>query len=177
MSVRRIVTGHTPGGQSTILSDGLAPRRIALDAFPSFRGALVWSTSAQPPDCGAGLPDSTPHEASFVPAPGETRFHLMHFPPDAELFGPGVDVEAVVRQQHEQMPGLAETFEPTGMHLTPTLDYAVVVSGEIWLELDDGEETLVRAGDVVVQQGTRHAWRNRSKADVTMVFVMVGAAR
>ncbi|HEY4277813.1 MAG TPA: cupin domain-containing protein [Conexibacter sp.] len=174
--VRRVVTGTLPDGRSAVLADGEAPRAIALESEPRFRGALVWGT-AQGPSLADGPADVSETDCSFLPGPGETRFHLMRFPPDAEMFAAGADVEAIVREQHEQMPGLAETFGPDGMHTTPTLDYAVVVTGEIWLELEDGEPLLLRAGDTVVQHGARHAWRNRSDAVVTMAFIMVGATR
>lgn len=60
------------------------------------------------------------------------------------------------------------------MHATRTLDYAIVLSGQIWL-VTDGAETRLRAGDVVVQQGTRHAWANRSDTPCVVAFVMIDA--
>ena len=68
--------------------------------------------------------------------------------------------------------GLAE---PDGMHTTPTVDYAIVLDGEIWLELDEGRSTLLRRHDVVIQNGTRHAWRNKSERAATVAFVLIGA--
>jgi hypothetical protein len=77
----------------------------------------------------------------------------------------------------KHLPGLAELFEQDhpGMHTTNTLDYDIVLDGEIWLELDDGVQTHLRAGDVAIQCGTRHAWRNLSERTTTMAFVLVGA--
>ncbi len=74
------------------------------------------------------------------------------------------------------VPGLAELFEPDnpGMHTTPTVDYGVVLEGEIVLDLDAGETTLLRPGDVVVQNGTRHAWRNPGTRPATVFFVLIG---
>ena len=63
------------------------------------------------------------------------------------------------------------------MHATDTLDYAIVIEGEAWLELDNGTRTRLTAGDVVIQQGTRHAWRNTSDRRVTVAFVLIGAKR
>lgn len=79
----------------------------------------------------------------------------------------------------EFLPGLAESFDPegSGMHQTATVDFDVIVSGELWLELDDGELRHLRAGDIVIQNGTRHAWRNRSEAPAVMLAVLVGARR
>ncbi|CAM5299683.1 hypothetical protein SPURM210S_04146 [Streptomyces purpurascens] len=71
--------------------------------------------------------------------------------------------------------GIAELIEPDGMHATTTVDYGIVLTGEIVLELDDGHRTPLSAGDIVIQNGTRHAWRNRSGRAATMVFVLIGA--
>ena len=77
------------------------------------------------------------------------------------------------------VPGLAECFESDnpGMHTTDTIDYGIVLDGEIWLELDDGQTQHLRKLDVVVQNGTRHAWRNRSGRVTLMAFVLIGACR
>lgn len=74
-------------------------------------------------------------------------------------------------------PGLAESMElqDSGMHTTESVDYGVVISGEITLELDDGATVELKQGDCVVQNGTRHAWRNRSAKPCIMAFVLVGA--
>ena len=76
-------------------------------------------------------------------------------------------------------PGIAEHFEPgnPGMHTTDSVDYVVVLAGEVWLELDDGARTRLGPGDTVVQNGTRHAWRNLSAEPVTLAVVNVGAGR
>lgn len=76
------------------------------------------------------------------------------------------------------LPGLAESFEPDapGMHTTPTIDYGIILEGELWLELDDGEMRLVMPGDIVIQNGTRHAWRNKTDRVARALFVMIGAS-
>jgi quercetin dioxygenase-like cupin family protein len=61
------------------------------------------------------------------------------------------------------------------MHRTDTVDYQYVVSGEVWLELDDAKEVLLRAGDTIIQNGTRHAWHNRTNTPCQMVFCLIGA--
>jgi quercetin dioxygenase-like cupin family protein len=95
----------------------------------------------------------------------------------AGLFSP--DATKIESTQRLASPGIAERFEPgnPGMHTTDTVDYVVVLAGEVWLELDDGQLTELRAGDTVVQNGTRHAWRNRSTEPVTLAVVQVGVAR
>ncbi|WP_214416895.1 cupin domain-containing protein [Sphaerisporangium fuscum] len=78
-----------------------------------------------------------------------------------------------------QMPGATAVMEPGApeMHTTDSLDYVLVVSGEATLELDDGDQTVLRAGDVVIQNGTRHAWRNHGAGPCTIVGVAIGAER
>jgi mannose-6-phosphate isomerase-like protein (cupin superfamily) len=63
------------------------------------------------------------------------------------------------------------------MHMTDTVDYGIVLSGEIWLELDDGAKVHLKPGDCVVQNGTHHAWRNRGSVPCLMAFVMIGTKR
>jgi hypothetical protein len=74
------------------------------------------------------------------------------------------------------MPGAMAAMEPgpLGMHTPDSIDHLLVVSGEVTLELDDGALTLLRAGDVVVQNGTRHAWRNHGTGPCTVVGVAIG---
>jgi quercetin dioxygenase-like cupin family protein len=76
-------------------------------------------------------------------------------------------------------PGMASHMEPDnpGMHTTDSIDYEFVISGEVFLELDDGEEVHLKAGDTVVQNGTRHAWRNKGTEPYRMVVCLIGARR
>ena len=89
---------------------------------------------------------------------------------------PAFDGSAASREHAEQSPGLVELFEPDapGMHTTPTIDYGIVLEGEIWLELDDGETVRLKTHDVIVQNATRHAWRNKSATPTKMAFVLIG---
>ena len=77
------------------------------------------------------------------------------------------------------MPGLAAHMEPNspGMHTTDTIDFEYIISGDVWLELDDAVQVHLRAGDTVVQNGTRHAWRNKANKPCTIVVFMVGVNR
>ena len=79
----------------------------------------------------------------------------------------------------EKLPGMAAHMEPDnpGMHTTDTIDFEYVISGEVWLELDNGEEARLKAGDTVVQNGTRHAWRDKSSEPCQMVVCLIGANR
>lgn len=95
------------------------------------------------------------------------------------MMAPGVDPAAFAEEFANTFPGLAETFEAghPGMHTTDSVDYDIVLDGEIWLELDNGHEVKLQRNEVVVQQGTRHAWRNKGTAPATMLFMLVGARR
>jgi quercetin dioxygenase-like cupin family protein len=73
-------------------------------------------------------------------------------------------------------PGLAETMEPDGTHSTETVDYVVVTEGELSMQTDDGAITTLRPGDVLVQNGTRHAWRNLTDKPAAMIVVLIGGA-
>ncbi|GAA3838041.1 cupin domain-containing protein [Streptomyces phyllanthi] len=175
---RRIVTGLNEHGQAAVVQDGPAPRHYDLKHTPGFSGALVWSTPAEPVVPFDGT-DPTPEVASYVPAPGETRLIHLVIPPDTVYMSEDFDPAAAVAERLETSPGLAELFEPDapGMHTTDTVDYGVLLQGEIVLELDAGNETTLAPGDIVVQNGTRHAWRNRSDAPAVALFVLIGARR
>ena len=176
MRVRRLVTGHNGSGSSEVASDQFPPRSHDYIHTPGFESALVWSTSATP-----ALPfdgkDPTPSVQSFVPGPGETRFLVVTFPPDSVFQSSAFDPNKAVQEQLQATPGLTELFEPNapGMHTTPTVDYGIVLEGEIWLELDNGKLTKLKKHDIVVQNGTRHAWRNPSTSPATVAFVLIGA--
>jgi hypothetical protein len=140
--------------------------------------AMLWATGRGEPIRMDGS-DPTPHVRSQLPEAGGTCFLIVRFPPDAVLRHPGFDPVAADAEQRVTSPGIADLFEADspGMHTTPSVDYGVVLDGEVWLELDDGSLTRLRQGDTVVQNGTRHAWRNLGDAPVTMAFVHVGARR
>lgn len=97
--------------------------------------------------------------------------------PGSVFADPSFDAEAAQEEALVRLRGLADHFEKgdPGMHKTNTVDYAVVYDGEMWLELDDGETLHLKRGDVVVQNGTRHAWRNKGNKPVTMLFFLNGA--
>ena len=86
---------------------------------------------------------------------------------------------ALVTEMNAKLPGLIEHMERNspGMHTTDTVDFAYIISGEVWLELDDGATVHLRAGDTVVQNGTRHAWRNKGTEPCRVVVFTVGVRR
>jgi quercetin dioxygenase-like cupin family protein len=172
--VRRVVTGLSESGKAVFLSDGKPPISRRRVHVPGFADSLVWRTGfpAQP----STEPSEEPR--SWVPGPGETIAMTVTFPPDSVYADAGFDPVAAREEQLHAVPGLAELFEADkpGMHTTPTVDYAVVLEGEVVLDLDAGETTRLLPGDVVVQNGTRHAWRNPGSTPATIFVVLIGAA-
>lgn len=171
--IRRVVTGLSEQGEPRILDDGTPPRTHIHTATPGMVNSLVWATPARPT---SGSEDTTAAVASVLPAPGETRAMVVTFPPDAVYAEPGFDPAAADAEQLAATPGLAELFErdAPGMHTTPTVDYAVILNGRLTLDLGR-ETTTLEAGDVVVQNGTRHAWRNAGDEPASVFFVLIGA--
>jgi mannose-6-phosphate isomerase-like protein (cupin superfamily) len=178
VQVRRVVTGLDAAGRATVVSDGPPPRSHDLVHVPGMSTALLWATAPGEPLPLDGA-DPTPQVVSQLPLPGGTCFVIVRFPPDSVFTDPGFDAAAADAEQRLASPGIAERFEPDnpGMHTTDSVDYIVVLAGQVWLELDDGQLTQLRAGDTVVQNGTRHAWRNLSTEPVTLAVVLVGLPR
>jgi hypothetical protein len=179
MKVRRVILGIGSNGKSSVLSDEVARRNVVFKSVPGFEAALLWSTNAAS-EAGSKAAFTDPAlEASFLPGVGESRLMFVTFPPDAVMMKEDFDAAAFGAEFGQLLPGLAQTFEPDapGMHTTDSIDYDVVLDGEISLELDDGQEVLLKKHDVAVQQGSRHAWRNRGDRPATMLFVLMGKKR
>lgn len=143
--MKRVVTGRGSDGRDTIMCENGVEPAAGMPGSAS-QTRLCWAT----PD-GIVLPgDGTDPVAAAVmsmPAPGEARFVFVTFAPNSA----------------------------SPMHLTPTMDCVAIVSGELWLVMEDGSEARLAAGDAVVQNGTRHAWENRSGQPCTIAATMIGA--
>lgn len=179
--MRRIVTGHDAQGKAVFLSDGEPPRRVVVESLPSLGHHEIWATDACP-RIPADQEDTTLQMQRFLPAPGGSRIRVVHFPsrPQREAaFARGVDESVIGPEYLRCAPDLAMAHEPggQGMHRTDTVDYGVVLSGSIWLELDDGVRKMMHPGDVVIQNGTRHRWTNEGDVPCDVLFVMIGARR
>ena len=174
-SFRRIVTGHDADGNARVASDAAPGRVVQLGGPGGPTFFEVWNTRETP-----ALIDrrsDEPIETGLVLAPPKagTRIRVIDFPPEGE------DVraldEAGARQAFGAMDGAAASHFKQGaphplMHRTQTVDYGIVLDGEITLILDR-EETTIRAGDIVVQRGTNHAWANRSDRNCRIAFVLI----
>jgi len=179
MHIRRVVAGTGADGKARVMSDAVASRRAEFRTVPGFAASLIWATGAAD-KVGAGetMADRTP-EVGFVPAAGESRLMIVTFPPDSVMTRADFNAAAFGAEFAQLLPGLAERFEPDhpGMHTTDSIDYDVVLEGEITLELDDGQQVQLRKHEVVVQCGNRHAWRNPGDRPATMLFVLLGVDR
>ncbi|UGS36940.1 cupin domain-containing protein [Capillimicrobium parvum] len=172
MNVRRLVTGHDASGRSVVASDEeVAP--IVADLFAGWQFHALWGVDAPPafPDDGR-----EPAWSAYFPPRGGVRFSLSTIPPEGTAPPAGLDVAAAEAQAEQRLPGMLAVLEPDdpGMHTTATIDFEVILRGEVILELDDGVQRRLRAGDTVVQNGTRHRWRNPGPEPAVMAVFMVG---
>src|SRR3712207_4248054 len=169
-SVRRVVTGHDETGKAIVLLDGAAPNAKVRAAAGGLISTLLWVADETPADI-EGHQDRAEREIGVAPPAGGSIFRMVEFPPMPT--GSSLKNAEVLREMGID-PGAAAAPRHPFMHRTKSIDYAIVVSGEIYMLLDDSE-VLLRAGDVVVQQGTNHAWENRGQTNCRMAFVLIDA--
>ncbi len=168
--IRRVVTGHDPDGNAVVLMDGAAPNlRVRGSGLVS---TLAWATDETP----AKLSDidRADRESGTAPPPNGSILRIVDFPPLGAEGAQALDQQAILKEMgigHES--GHASSRHPF-MHRTKSIDYAIVISGEIDMLLDDSEVHLA-AGDVVIQQATNHAWVNNGKETCRIAFVLIDA--
>ncbi|MGA8154731.1 MAG: cupin domain-containing protein [Rhodoplanes sp.] len=173
---RRIVTGHDAQGRSVILSDETSPHVMPIMDQPNFAVTDFWKTNSTPAENGAATADD-PCRLPIQVAPPQNGsvFRVVQFPPDkdwaakAAAIGGSVAIDETAKAAHTGGP-----VRHAHMHRTHSVDYAIVLSGEIWAAMDEGE-TKMNAGDVLIQRGTNHAWANRSEAPCIVAFVLIDA--
>ena len=175
MRVRRVVTGHDHDGKAVFASDEqVDPLTLAL--IPGAEFHRLWGADQAPtfPDEGGATA-----QPSYFPPVGGYRFGLLSIPPGTVPAPADLDIQAGLAELEEKMPGAMAYMEPDdpGMHTTDTIDFEVVLSGEVILELDDGAEKVLRPGDTVVQNGTRHRWGNRGTEPAVLAVFLTGAYR
>lgn len=171
-AVRRVVTGHDANGRSTILFD----QTLADGPVPNDR--YIW-TSAATPSSDLGSEDAAIAPHRLEPSVGGSVFRIVEFPPASVL----ADMSAEAKESFfaGMFKGMGashcrvDTTRSPGMHQTATLDYVVMLRGELTLVLDD-TETTIRPGDVVVQRGTNHDWVVRGNEPAMIAVVMLSAS-
>ncbi len=153
--LRLVVTGIKDDGLSVIVSDG--PPQLLRQSGPGAFMGDFWKTDSLPKTNQDGYP---PLSYSLEPeGAGGVSFRV-----------------ASVAPQKEEEENLAQKGGGFGMHQTDTIDFITIISGEIYLKLDDGSETLLKPKDSVVQRGTDHAWINRGEVPCVFSAVMVKPA-
>jgi hypothetical protein len=174
--VRRVVTGHDAQGRSIVDSDAPSPHVRSSEHRPGIVYHNLWTTPGAPAPID-GPVDPVSEAMTLQPPSSGSNFRMVEFGPESE-YPPdpsavlagfaelGAASEAVVAQGLARHPA---------MHRTHSVDYAIVIEGEIWLLLDEGE-TLLKQGDICIQRATNHAWSNRSERRCVMAFVLLDGA-
>jgi hypothetical protein len=160
LPIRRVVTGHDDHGRSRIILDEVSPHMTPFMGIPGFAVIDLWRNTTTPAEIAVAR-DPCSHPLEIAPPTGGAVFRTTQFPPE--------------RTWRPADAGASADGNPhPHIHRTRTLDYAIVLFGEIWLVTND-DETQLRAGNVVVQQGTPHAWANRSDVPCVVAVVMIDA--
>jgi hypothetical protein len=150
---RRIVTGVDEAGRSVFVSDGESASVQTVANTPTFVVTNLWQHAEVPVDNNGPADDGMGGQVALDPPSGGSVFRIVEFPPDGHW--------------QNRADGPADQI-----HATASLDYAIVLEGEIWAVVDE-EETLMRPGDVLIQRGTRHAWSNRTDQQAVVAFILV----
>ena len=174
--VRRVVTGHDEQGRAIIQEDGAVPRvqRVGGDIGPMFHE--VWNTRATPAPIDAASGEPAEEGIVLAPPKNGTRIRVLDIPPEGDGIRNMTPEEAAAHFA-EIGAGHASNAAKAGakhalMHKTETIDYGIVLEGELVLIMDEGE-TTVRSGDIIVQRGTNHGWANRSDKTCRICFVLI----
>lgn len=170
--VRRVLTGLNADGKSIILKDGPAPNTMEMGSMAGLTVTDLWETRGAPAD-NSGSADNADRPIHLEPPPEGTVFRVVDFPPDA-LYKDQADAQAGFDSIGAGHAVDATSADPM-MHTTASTDYAIVLEGEVWAVMDEGE-TLLKAGDVLVQRGTNHSWSVRGDETARVAFILVSAA-
>jgi hypothetical protein len=171
--IRRVVTGHGPDGLSSFIKDGAAPH-VRCRSPGSTIVTEIWRTDSAPAD-NTGEDDPTIGPYSLTPGAGSV-FRIIVYPPDSQRLAALASERAELKDDGSGRMKALDKGNPRhpGFHKTDTIDYAIVLKGEIWALMDEGE-TLLKQGDVLVQRGTNHAWSNRTEEPAVLAFVLIAA--
>lgn len=173
-TIHRVVTGHDVDGKAIVSIEGALPTVVELSAIPGTVFHEVWSTANTPAPVDNG-PDPTTGPLTLPPPTSGTRLRFVDIPPDtAEFLAHGA------ARMHDAFTQIGDATASTVrvhsphplMHRTESVDYGIVIDGELTLVLDDSEVQL-RPGSVVIQRGTNHAWANRSQRPCRIAFVLI----
>ena len=169
--IRRVVTGHDKDGQSIFVMDGKAPNVLEMASMPGVALTDLWRTKSSPAS-NAGNADAATGRIKLEPPAEGTILRIVEFPPDsawrksADAKAAFASIGAGGAPDHESGDAM--------MHATATVDYIIVLQGEIWAILDKGEK-LLKQGDILIQRGTNHSWSVRTKEPCVIAAVLIGA--
>lgn len=173
--MRRVVTGHDANGKAVVLSQE-APVKIShIDAIPGTYFYEIWNTGQMPVGLTEAVIDPTLKELQLRPTPSGSVIRFVDIPPDtADYLAHGAEsMGQAFSQIGDKHASTVKKHSPHPlMHRTESIDYGIVIEGEMTLVLDDTEVTL-KPGDVVVQRGTNHAWSNRGSVPCRMAFILL----
>jgi quercetin dioxygenase-like cupin family protein len=173
--VRRVVTGHDADGRAVVVSDGPAPFVHVNALDPEWYSTDIFRTGDTPAAVVPAAAETTAGPRRQMPTRNGTVLRLNHFPPESEAvrrMTPEDSRRAFAGLGNEKAATYGKGGRHPLMHRTETVDYAIVLSGEITMVMDD-QDVLLKAGDILVQCGTNHAWVNRSDAPCMVAFVLV----
>lgn len=173
--IRRVVTGHDATGKAVVLFDSADPHKIERKEIGTVSRPM-WKTQTAPAQMG----DAADHAADvrgIAPPPNGSIFRIVDFPSMSDEEMAKLDPRLMAHQvAHGEADSKYRAPTHPFMHRTCSVDYAIVMAGEIDMLLDDGVSLHLKVGDVIVQQGTNHAWVNRSGKPCRIAFVLLGAA-
>jgi len=168
--IRRVVTGHDKNGKAVITMDSAAPNaRLRPNGLVS---TLMWVTDKSPTAESAS--DEGNRETGITPPLNGTIFRILEIPPESTRTADQAHAAGVGGADLDKGLERDPNARHSGMHHTESIDYALILDGEIDMLLDDSE-THLKTGDVVIMQGTYHAWANRTNKTCMMAFILVGA--
>ena len=168
--IRRVVTGHDKDGQSMFIADGKAPNILEMKSMPGVALTDLWRTKTAPAS-NSGNSDAAAGKIKLEPPETGTIFRIVEFPPDT-AWRKTADAKAAFASIGAAAAPDHESGDPM-MHATATVDYIIVLRGEIYAIMDKGEK-LLRQGDILIQRGTNHSWSVRDQPCV-IAAILVGA--
>ncbi len=173
--IRRIVTADDAQGRSRIAEDAPASAIRTVAERPGYRSVNLWRTGETPARIDAA--DAAAGHQGILPPKNGSVLRIIDFPPEpADPAERQRRIQATFSGMFKDATHDKRAGAHPGMHRTETVDYAIVLEGEVWAVMDDGE-TLMRAGDVLIQRGTNHAWANRSQKTARIAFVLIDGKR
>ncbi len=169
--IRRVITGHDENGKSVFIIDGDATAVKEMESMPGLALTDIWQTGGAPAS-NAGNADAADRPVVLEPPANGTIFRVVEFPPDGQWRdrADARDAFASIGADH----ATDDTSDDPMMHKTATVDYLLVLKGEIWAILDDSEVCL-KQGDVMVQRGTNHSWSVRTGEPCLLAAILVSA--